>query len=76
MCARVKRRGCCKNKIKRLGRDKLHSEIPSRFDNGDRIVSFNFYFSIELRLKKIHGRKVKRDREKERERKKLNKKNC
>lgn len=54
----------------------MHSEIPSRFDNGDRIVSFNFYFSIELRLKKIHGRKVKRDREKERERKKLNKKNC
>lgn len=46
----VKRRECCKNKMKRLGRDKLHSEIPSRFDNRDRIVSFNFYFSIELRL--------------------------
>lgn len=50
MCVCVKRRGCCKNKMKRLSRDKLHSEIPSRFDNRDRIVSFNFYFSIELRL--------------------------
>lgn len=44
----------------------MHSEIPSRFDNRDRIVSFNFYFSIELRLEKIHGRKVKKgEREKE-----------